>query len=410
MSDPRRTGATRRATVRTVVSLLVLGGLLALAGCAPAPGSIRTVYERGVNVYTLEMNRHSDEPVEGWGEPQSSYDYLASRGTSIVRLAFSWGMLQPPVEDKRGDIDFDKSLAAPVDEDALAVVREQVDRIEAAGMRAVVDLHNGCSYPEGPGADPDQSVFCGDGLSQEAQAAIWLTLSNEFKDDPGVYAYDLFNEPRTGNLDFATYRQYSQAVVDAIRGNGDDHTLWVEAMIGDWTLADKAKDGPWITSPDGTVDESIVYSEHFYPGSTSRGNRAYNPDGDYGGFIGGIRRFGEWCQKWDVHCSIGELGWPSASSQERYTGDYDGQWDGMGQRAYELADEYSLDVTYFAAMGTDDGYLFAYDSSDPSFPSMVGIDRAQSQADVIERHPTRIEPVWFSPDWRKGTWFPPAGE
>jgi endoglucanase len=358
--------------------------MLGVSACVP--GQTHVVYERGVNVYTLEMNRHSDLPVSDWGEPQASYDYLASRGVRIVRLAFSWGMLQPPVENKKGKIEFKSSLSAPVDVDAMAVLREQVHRIENADMRPVIDLHNGCSYPEGPGAKPAESVFCGDGLSVDQQVGIWLTLSDEFRNDDEIYAYDLFNEPRTSNMTFTTYKKYSQAVVDALRENGDPHAFWLNAMVGDWTFADNVKDGPWVTSRDGTVDLSIVYSQHFYPGSTAQGNRAYNPSQTYKTFLGAISRFGRWCEKWEVHCSIGELGWPGSTSQAKYKGSYGGEWDALGELAYLRADEYELDVTYFAAMGTDSGYLFAYDSSKPTLPARRGIDSARSQAAVIEKH------------------------
>ncbi|KXC05347.1 hypothetical protein MhomT_11515 [Microbacterium hominis] len=367
-----------------MVLLAVLAcAVVVLPGCVPISSR---PFERGVNVYTLLMHRGSDAPVSDWGEPQSSYDFLASRGMSIVRLAISWGTLQPALTDTAADRA--AALSAPVDPKALTMLHEQVDRIERAGMRVVLDLHNGCTFPTGPGATSENSLICGRDLSLDAQTSIWRTLSREFKDDPAIYAYDIFNEPRSDLISFATYRAATQAVVDAIRDEGDTSRIWVEAMVGNWTFARDAVKGPWVTDAHGEVDKSIVYSQHFYPRGTATTQVRYDYWRGYEAFQTSIVDFGEWCERWGVTCSIGEIGWPGTGSPEVDPNDI-AAWNAVGDRAYATADRYGMDVTYFAAMGGADSRLLAYDSTSPTFPVTAGIDQARSQAGVIEQFLSR---------------------
>ena len=78
---------------------------------------------------------------------QSSYDYLAARGVTIVRLAVPWQRLQE-IPDGGDAATASPSRSATT---YLDVVAEQVRRAAAAGIRTIIDLHNGCTYPWGAG-------------------------------------------------------------------------------------------------------------------------------------------------------------------------------------------------------------------------------------------------------------------
>ena len=65
-------------------------------------------------------------------------------------------------------------------------------------------------------------------------------------------------------------------------------------------------------------------------------------------------------------------------------------WNALFEEFYAIADEYELDVTYFAASSAAKvGTLLAYVAGTPGIPSESGIDTALSQAEVIERHLSR---------------------
>lgn len=350
----------------------------------PVPAALAgTRYERGVNVYTLEFNRGRSAPMTQWGEPQSSYDLLAQHGIRIVRLAFSWGMIQPVRSANPTPADVQASLDAPLDGPGMAVVTDEVHKIEQAGMYPILDLHNGCGYPNGPGQPPAYEVYCGKGISTVQVQHVWGLLSEAFKHDPKIAGYDIFNEPETTEVSFATYRSYTQAAVTAIRRTGDRHRIWVESMLRNFSLAQNAPKGPWIRSK-GVIDRSIVYSQHFYPLGANSTDLHY--PGVNTTFLEGLTAFGDWCKRGHVHCSVGEVGWPSGSRLGTDTASVTG-WNDLGEMFYEIADRYRMDVTYFAASSETSGFLIAYHGDADAFPA-PGITVADTQTNVIEAHPT----------------------
>lgn len=207
-------------------------------------------------------------------------------------------------------------------------------------------------------------------------------MAQEFQGDARVAAYDLFNEVKLALVPADTYKSYTRAVVSAIRDTGDQHTIWVEAMreAKAGTLAAIAPDGPWIDDP---LDR-IVYSQHFYPGGTGTTLRA-----DESGssaeqvFVDAVTTFGRWCQRFSVHCSVGEVGWPSDESLSTTAGSSQ-SWTSTGEAFYSAADRYRLDVTYFASTRKSScGWLMAYCGDGDT------IGDARSQSVVIEAHPSR---------------------
>ena len=82
----------------------------------------------------------------------------------------------------------------------------------------MIDVHNYCRYR-------GQVIDVGTVKAADL-ADLWVKLSHEFKDEPGVYAYDLMNEPH--DLGTADWKAISQAVVTAIRKAGDSKLIAVE--------------------------------------------------------------------------------------------------------------------------------------------------------------------------------------
>lgn len=404
MQGPRvRTTTVRRAGGALAVLVALVGALLVPAAPAsaaddpsggntparhrPASGAERWgtgtylngfSYLRGVNVYSLVFG--GDRPADRVGESQASWDYLASRGVKVVRLPVSWVRLQPVP----GSGDLRAGLDAPVSQAYLDVVEEQVRRAGRAGIRTVVGLHNACSYPNITAAG---SLTCGEGVTRADVAKVWGAVAARFAGDERVIAFDLLNETRLDRVPVARYKLFTQAAADAVRGAGAEQTLWVQRMLGERGRLDvMAPDGPWVSDPLGKV----MYSQHFYPspiGSTFdplAGNHAVLMDVD---------RFGTWCRTWQVRCVAGEVGWPSGGPGGVQSAASARGWNLVFEQFYRLADQYGLDVTYFAASSSQTtGTLLAYVASRPGYPSPSGLDTALSQAEVIERHPSRRAP------------------
>lgn len=336
-------------------------------------------YLRGVNVYSLIFGGKGAD-VAQVGESQASYDYLASRGVSIVRLAVPWQRLQE-IPDGGSAAD---GLEQPVDLAYLDMVADQVARAANAGIRTVIDLHNGCTYPWGAGEFVEGSLRCGDGITEQHVANIWGTIAARFRGDERVLAYDVFNEPRW-SVGVDVYKHYSQIAVDAIRATGDEHTLWIEGILSAerGRLAAIAPDGPWIEDP----LEKVMYSEHFY--ADERG-ASFDQVTDRTTVLAQLRTFAQWCEQWSVRCSVGEVGWPSGGPGGVQSEASAAGWNSLFEEFYAVADEYELDVTYFAASSSKQvGTLLAYVATQPGIPSPSGLDTALSQTAVIERHLSR---------------------
>ncbi|AND16879.1 glycoside hydrolase family 5 protein [Rathayibacter tritici] len=332
---------------------------------------------RGVNVFDLQAR--VDVGVDCTAaNPVESYDYLAGRGLSLVRLAVPWSLLQPQADGESTD----DALAKELDPDAVALLRSEIEAIGAAGMRVVLDLHNNGTYPASQGELPEGTVWFGSGISVAQAQRVWTLLATQFLADGRIAAYDLFNEVKRALVPVATYKAYMQAVVTAIRDTGDRHTIWVEGMRegATGTLAAIAPDGPWIQDP----LKRIVYSQHFYPGGTGTTLRSVKQGGvEEDLFVGSLTIFGRWCQRYTVHCSVGEVGWPSDESLVLATGGV-GSWTDLGEAFYAVADVYGLDVTYFGSTRKPDcGWLMAYCGDDHE------INDARSQSAVIEEHLSR---------------------
>jgi endoglucanase len=318
------------------------------------PGGGAREYRRGINSYTLNYASRC--------EPPASYGYLAARGHRIVRLPFQWGSVQ-------------RRLGEALDGPFLRLLTTEVAAIGHAGMRAILDVHSGGRHPDVVKA----TSRLGDGISQEQFNDLWLRLSDVFRDDRRVYAYDLMNEPY--ELADHVWQSYSQGVVQALRAHGDRTLLWIEgndyASAGSWR---EHQPRPWIDDP---IDRH-VYSAHSYPGMTSEEPQTEPTAADQKEFLRDLRHFVDWLAEFDRPGSIGEVGWPSA----RRVGATGGQeWNRLGDAWYEMADEARLDVTYFGASSAYDNWLWAYNANRNGL-HLPGLHRAESQAAVIEAHPS----------------------
>ncbi|NMD57062.1 glycoside hydrolase family 5 protein [Tsukamurella conjunctivitidis] len=355
--------------------------------------------QRGLNIQTLyvQANIIYDHPTAvGTGEPQSSYNYLAGLGHKLIRLNINWDYLQPNLDT--GNRTFHSAY--------WAAVKSEVSKIRTAGMRTVLDLHNGCEWKK---PKTSTTLLCGAGLTTTDTTDVWRKLSTEFKNDTSVVAYDLFNEPVRFNhptrpevrkpdyQPYSTYKTHVNAVVAAIRANSDNKTIWVESLCCHWSqdLPDTDPGGGWVVDP----QNKIVYSLHMYPVGDSTAGETYNPAkedpnyeqppgnfwADYGydrGFLGRLDRFGRWCVDRGVRCSIGEVGWygygQSATSAA--------QWNELGDIWYYKANFYGLDVTYFGASSAYHEGLTAYDAPGPdTWLPAAGISRKQAQATILEK-------------------------
>jgi hypothetical protein len=170
------------------------------------------------------------------------------------------------------------------------------------------------------------------GLPLDAWKDFWTKLSAAYKDNPTVIGYDQ-NEPHDmpiattpdnysaevaarNNVPVATASVMGQAMVDAIRSNGDDKFVVVEmdhwANTHYFPVQYGADPQPWIK--DSLPFPKVVYSGHYYFDSDHSGLYASGgtPPTD-AQVTADVTPFFSWCQRHEQICYEGEFGVPNTA-------------------------------------------------------------------------------------------------
>lgn len=294
-------------------------------------------YSRGINLSGAEFGQshlpgkfNSDYTFQS----ESSFRYFAGRNLDLIRFPLQWERLQP-------------SLRGPLDPAYLALLKQAIDWSRAHGGKFIVEIHNFARYSFNENSQLNTYVIDNPvsgviRVSGADLADLWLRLSAEFKDDPGVYAYDIMNEPH--DMGPANWKTISQAVLNAIRANGDSKLVMIP---GDsWSSASRwiLTHGPqsWITDP----ADHFVYEAHEYFDSDESGTYALSYDAELKrntnlANIGTVRLapFVSWCQANNVRGFLGEYGVPNTDSR----------WLTVLENLLQALDQAGFDGTYWAA-------------------------------------------------------------
>jgi endoglycosylceramidase len=205
-------------------------------------------------------------------------------GFSAIRLLVFWEAIEP--------------TQGVYDEAYLAAVRARVEAAGAAGLLVIVDMHQdvygrGFGFDGAPRWSCDEALYasftppaewffsyfepevqaCFDRLwtdpaTRAAFGAAWARLAQALRGAPGLFGYELLNEPSPGSLDLRRFEtQIAPAAytewIDAIRAVDPDPYVLIEpasnANIG---LASS------LVAPDR---ERVIYAPHVYPAALERG-------------------------------------------------------------------------------------------------------------------------------------------
>ncbi len=228
------------------------------AAVLKAHPTVPGVYERGLNVSSAEdfeegfSNRNPGVYGKDYwysGETRdpetglNTFEYLAQEGATLVRIPFRWERIQ-------------RSLSEPLDRTELARLKSCCARAGAAGLKVVIDVHNNAGYYLKGRSGIKEHKIGSPRLPVPHFVDLWRRLSNNFRDDPNVFAYDLMNEPYVhGGIPTAGYdspqrawEAYTQKALQAIRERGDNKLVMIPGYAGarHWALTHPLK---WISDP-----------------------------------------------------------------------------------------------------------------------------------------------------------------
>ncbi|MBS1905869.1 MAG: cellulase family glycosylhydrolase [Actinobacteria bacterium] len=275
----RMLGAMLRAGAAHLTALGPTGARLAPPARHIRDATGRALVHRG-------MNTGNDAKGAADGMPAYPPAQIARErtllGSSLVRLLVFWKHLEP--EPGRYDRAYLDRVAALVD--AYAV----------HGIGVILDLHQDLWVDNGPPAwaihtdglasvvpDAWELGYLTPGVNR-AYDHFWRTnaehpelmshyeqavsvLAERFRDHPGVFGYDLFNEPWPGSLPVHRFERdvltpFYQRLIDRIRREDRDSWILVEpaALGANWGLPTRI--GPFRDPRPG--EPRIVYAPHFY--------------------------------------------------------------------------------------------------------------------------------------------------
>lgn len=233
--------------------------------------------QRGINVAGAEFafpdvattSRWSNEVLglydrEWHYSGAATFDYLASRGMTTVRLPFRWERIQP-------------ELGAPLDSAELGRLTRAVEQAEASGLDVILDVHNYGGYYLADGLSGVRHGIGTKPVTIARFANLWDRLSRHFAGHRGVLAYGLMNEPVDMAGGAQTWETASQAAVDAIRGNGDTTLVMVPGYA--WSGVQRwPQQHPtaWIRDP----ADRHRYEAHQYFDRTNASTYAYGYDAE----------------------------------------------------------------------------------------------------------------------------------
>jgi endoglucanase len=216
---------------------------------------------------------------------RQTYNYYSSKGFRIVRLPFLWERVQP-------------RPFGPLAREELAAIRSVLDLAASANQQVILDLHNYGRYYNEPMRIADAGRL----------ADVWVKLAHEFRGHPGIFGYELMNEPHDLPDGSSGWAQICQIVTDAVRT--EDTTTFILIPGYSWQGAESwPRQNQTLDVRDGSG--LLLYAAHQYFDGDNSGKYQRGFDGaslDVGAQR--IRPFAEWLAARNARGILTEFGVP----------------------------------------------------------------------------------------------------
>jgi endoglucanase len=142
----------------------------------------------------------------------SRHSYLAGKGLTLIRVPFSWERVQ-------------RQSMGPLSAPDVQGIRAMLNAAAAAGQHVILDMHNYARYHGRPLLRSDAAIL----------ADVWTKLATEFRGHPGLWGYELMNEPHDLPEGPDAWAYLAQQATDAVRRA--DQSAWVLVPGYGWQTA-----------------------------------------------------------------------------------------------------------------------------------------------------------------------------
>jgi len=287
--------ATPTATMTSTATPTAAATATATATATAVPTVARTARAWGVNYAGAEF-RPSVVGTIGtdyvYPADSSRDSYFASKGLRLARLPITWERLQ-------------REAYAPLSANDVAGIRSVLDTSAAAGQKVIIDLHNYGRYYGSPLTVADAPKL----------ANFWQQLAAALRGHPGLYGYELMNEPHDLPDGGVGWAAIAQSATNGVRQS--DTSAWVLVPGYSWQTATFwASNNPTLAVQDSA--NHLQYAAHLYFDSDSTGFYAKSYDADGASPTVGVDRvqpFLAWLASHNATGMLTEYGIPSTDSR-----------------------------------------------------------------------------------------------
>ena len=279
-----------------------------------APAKPRQRYIVGCGAPTIGISISGSEYSYGTYPVASELDYFRSRGISLIRLAISWELMQ-------------STLNGPLNQTYLTGLEKVLSAAAARGIRVIVDLHSWGRYHGGIGLRTDTAGAGFNGGNPIGSTAVpisafvdlWTKLAGALKNQPGVYAYDIMNEPhdmgggQRGDVGGSPiWTQAAQAAVNGIRSVDMHTTIMVEGTQYSSAAVWLNYNANFILNDPAN---KLVYQAHQYFDGVGGGGKYTQTYDQYHAYptigVDLLKPWLNWLQQHNLQGFLGEFGVPN---------------------------------------------------------------------------------------------------
>ena len=265
---------------------ILLGALLALSSTASNAENVDLI---GLNIGGAAFSSGSIPGKHNTNYFFPSATYLKKwqdAGIRTIRLPILWERLQG-------------ELNGELEENYAQLIDKTLQQAADRNMRVILDVHNYARY--------HKKIIGTEEVPISAYANFLERVAERWAQHPGLYAYDIMNEPHGADKYWPTA---AQAGIDAIRKHDRQRPLLIEGNF--WSSAylwPKFND-PLLQLKDPA--NNLIFSAHLYLDKHGSGQYKDPLEEDFDTMLGikRLKPFVEWLKKNDKRGHIGEFGIP----------------------------------------------------------------------------------------------------